>query len=619
MCLTERPKTISGPLEDTEGDDERCVTPPHTTEDSEREDDMEEIPHMLSPGSDVESDEEVDFHHNHRLGMSGTPILYTQRAGSSSYLSTPEINAGSASDVMEGSPVSSITNYTPRPQDFLVVDSSHASSKILHPPSISSSEDSSRNKGKSTISTNSSGKPVQNRKKRSKSKRKKGSSSGSFAAGVTVPHMDNHSSTSSSYPLHISPRVALQPRMGNPKHLPSISPVTKHPFSTPSSSSTTSKVSLSSLVRPNLSGRSQSDSPRQMSDPTGRPYPHRRSISLDIPSAQATSRKMRIWDHKRLSTLREGTQATMPIIPINYVPASATSPYPSPHQKHHHRRKASKCSSSPMAPSQHRRTVSFPDDVLQKNKFGVNHAHYHQHDEGALQHYNDYTLESDDPALFSLVETSLSRSNGRVYIATDVDPKFTSPFYTNGKGYSSSSALALTQRYEIGHSASSVGSHRYSCSTTSTLTSPSVGDKKLVYHADDGMRGLHIQSQQQTQTHSQKVSRKSKKSSIAKQRAALGRKHEQALPSRHTISASGRNADTDTSIGTVKTGNRTKRHKRNKKKSRLAMRKGSAMGSDKAPSPSISTSSSRFGIDQHSSDGGPISVKSQEASHCIIQ
>lgn len=615
MCMTGRAKTSSGPLEDREGRNERCVTP-QTTDDSEREDEIEEIPHMLSPGSDVESDEEDDFHHNLSLGISGIPISYTRHARSSSHFSTPEINTGSVSDVMESSPISSITNYTPRLHDSLVIDS-HVSSKILHPASISSSEDGSRNVGKTRESINTGRKTV----KRSKSKRKKagsGSSSGSFASGVTVPHMDNHSSTSSSYPLHISPRMSLQPRMGNPKHLPSISPVTENPFSPPSPSISISKMSQSSLERPHLSGRSQSDSPGQVSGPLGGPYSHRRSISLDIPSAHATSRKMRIWDHGRLSTLREGTQ--MSIIPISYVPATATLLYPSPRHKHYHRRKASKCLPSPTVPSQHRRTVSFPDEVLQKNKLGVNHAHHHQHDKGTKQHYNDFTLESDDPALFSLVETSLSRSNGRVYIAKDVDPKLTSPFYANGKGYSSSSTLALGQHYEIGHSASSVGSHRYSSSTTSTLTSPSDGDKKLVYHADDEKRGLHIQSQQQTQSHSQKVSRKSKKSPLSKQRAVLGRKNEEVLPCHHIVSARGKNVDTDTSIRTVKTGNRTKRLKRKKKKSRMAMLKGSAMGNEKAPSTSSSTSpSSRLGIDHQSPDGDATNVKTQESSHCIIQ
>jgi len=74
----------------------------------------------------------------------------------------------------------------------------------------------------------------------------------------------------------------------------------------------------------------------------------------------------------------------------------------------------------------HRRTVSFPDHVLQKqspNGMSPGSGPDRQH----LYPYHDFNLESDDPALFSLVSATQARSNGRVFIATDVDPVLVSP------------------------------------------------------------------------------------------------------------------------------------------------------------------------------------------------
>lgn len=68
--------------------------------------------------------------------------------------------------------------------------------------------------------------------------------------------------------------------------------------------------------------------------------------------------------------------------------------------------------------------MSFPDDVLQKQSPSTSPG------PDPIQHlypYNDFTLESDDPALFSLVSATQVRSNGRVFIARDVDPVLVSP------------------------------------------------------------------------------------------------------------------------------------------------------------------------------------------------
>ena len=137
--------------------------------------------------------------------------------------------------------------------------------------------------------------------------------------------------------------------------------------------------------------------------PSSRPAPsprmsvsHRRSTSLNLPSSYSTSRRKN--DELKLSTLREGRRAVVaveiPSMPINYSPISIR------------RNSRSK--------SRHRRSVSFPDEVLQTKIAGKQDCN------------NGLALESDDPALFSLLETTQARQNGRIFIAPDVDPSLTS-------------------------------------------------------------------------------------------------------------------------------------------------------------------------------------------------
>lgn len=71
---------------------------------------------------------------------------------------------------------------------------------------------------------------------------------------------------------------------------------------------------------------------------------------------------------------------------------------------------------SQLVHSTHRRAVSFPDHVLQNG-----------HTSASIGNISPLTLQSDDPALFSLLETTRSARNGRVYIPNDVDPSIFLP------------------------------------------------------------------------------------------------------------------------------------------------------------------------------------------------
>jgi hypothetical protein len=115
---------------------------------------------------------------------------------------------------------------------------------------------------------------------------------------------------------------------------------------------------------------------------------HRRSLSLNqVPSSNVQynghRKNLNRFEEQRLSPLREEIHSS--------------------NSKQNHKLPTSSYLS-------HRRTVSFPDQVLQK---GVNTGFYGIN--------RNLTSQSDDPALFSLVETTQSR-NGRVCIPFDVDP-----------------------------------------------------------------------------------------------------------------------------------------------------------------------------------------------------
>jgi hypothetical protein len=281
------------------------------------------------------------------------------------HYSEPEL----ASNNIDASPLSSISSYTRGD----TVDASGLT-KMLPRVSISPSEDGSTSANSRTSS-------------------RTGSSRRRVKLSASPPTiLKGH---------HSSPILQLVPRMGR-KQMGSISPLTTRCFTPVQdvgktwSSSPISTLSNEHSTRTHRNGQ---ESPISFSS---RPPPsprlvnsHRRSTSLNLP--YSTSRRK--YDELKLSTLKEGSQSGVEneVMPISYSTRLA------------HR--------NAVLGLKHRRTVSFPDEVLQ----GSNTDRRHQ-----LYPY-DITLDCDDPALFSLVGTTQARSDGRVYISSDVDPFLGSP------------------------------------------------------------------------------------------------------------------------------------------------------------------------------------------------
>lgn len=266
-------------------------------------------------------------------------------------------SASMTSDTAEASPLSSMSSHTRG--DKLALES-NGMTKSLPAVSILSEDGSTSTNSRASSRTASS-------RGRGLSKRK-------GKGGYSSRHSGQGSPTiSRGRPL--SPALKLAPR-DEARQPGSISPLTTR-RSTLRSNGRESPLSFSSTPPqwPHLSSS------------------HRRSTSLNLPSSYSTYRRK--FDESKLSTLKEGSQAAIENMPVSNSPRT-------------HR--------NARLPVKHRRTVSFPDEVLQKF-IGRDKLHP----------YHDFTLESDDPALFSLVETTQSRSDGRVYISSDVDPILASP------------------------------------------------------------------------------------------------------------------------------------------------------------------------------------------------
>ena len=380
----------------------RCITPTEFDSESQSDDDDDdEIPHLLN---DYEEEEQM-LEHDLQSGEERYHLLYHDVP--STYITSD--------DMTDASPMSSISGYTRR-------DRSSASSgfnRLLPPISLSRAESTSaHSRGSRESDSRSSG------GKRGGTFRKKHSRIGSSERSYPLSGCPNHRS---------APIVKLKPRMEQElTSIESISPISGDGKGWTSSPRSRLHVppthqqykQHSSYVL--LKGR---ESPQSVSS---RPPPspasplhtkrtissyhsifHRRSTSLNLPSTYSTSRRKQ--EDTRLSILNEGRQVygttdtdttdSLSPMPITYSPLSI-------------RRKTTN------ADGTHRRTVSFPDEVLKKKHSGRNISPGQSQ---RLYPYNDFTLGSNDPALFSLVETTQTRSNGRVFIAVDVDPLLESP------------------------------------------------------------------------------------------------------------------------------------------------------------------------------------------------
>jgi len=394
----------------------RCRTPPQCEESlSSTTASDDEIPHLLRPDDDPCDDFDPEDEQDQQ-----NPILdtrTTRRGHEPRFLvqGFPSPRGGNH-DLTNASPISSITSCT-RGERSVV-----SSFTNLLPPVTPSSRESSRS---TSSSSGNSG--------------KSSSMSVIMARGTTgdlqtqekfrckTPPSPIQLSPSSSSTSHDrSSRLFLKVKPRSAEY-GSLSPIHKTPVLTSSprsldgvsiakstgSSSVRSSTSRSSSQRKSYKRREMSQ-PHSLRPPLGTSIvsngrgdvrngsSHRRSTSLNLPSSYSSSStfsQRRKKEDYGLWPLKEGKQVV-----DEFHTQSMRVPFDSTFcdlEKTKHHSNAS-----------HRRTVSFPDEVFRQGRGPTLKS----------RRYNDVMLESDDPALFSLIETTQARRDGRVFIATDVDP-----------------------------------------------------------------------------------------------------------------------------------------------------------------------------------------------------
>ncbi len=372
--------------EDSIYNDSRCVTPSslilindENEIDNNNDDNDNDIPHMLNPYSgqsdnedDTYCDDEVEVDDDHCVNIVKVSPTDAQAMINNTSTDSPQQYWHVSTcpyDVVNTSPVSSISNFS---FDHIhAVGFGDSRDEIV---GVGVGDGATKREFKSFLNNNSHRQKVEE--------------------FPTSPNLVRES--------HV-PRTTLKPRYGkldqkgNHNHnllsANDTTPVTKvgrvpsPAFETDSQGSNNS----SNRSRGNKNGmpRSYNGSDLPPSPPNRRKSNnHRRSLSLN----QVSSSNVQYNGHRRNSNRFEEPRLS-PLREENH---------PSNSKQNHKLPTSSYLS--------HRRTVSFPDQVLQKSVntgfYGVNRT---------------LTSQSDDPALFSLVETTQSR-NGRVCIPFDVDP-----------------------------------------------------------------------------------------------------------------------------------------------------------------------------------------------------
>ena len=145
---------------------------------------------------------------------------------------------------------------------------------------------------------------------------------------------------------------------------------------------------------------------------------HRRSVSLNQLSSphlyyNEQKRFSKGVEEYRLSPLKEGKEQSQD--KLDLLPLSLST------------RNHSGNDQQPIPLLSHRRTVSFPDHVFQKGSMSYGSNTSSDIYTFNRSPYSPLTSQSDDPALFSLLETTqCRRSNGRIPIPFDVEPSITS-------------------------------------------------------------------------------------------------------------------------------------------------------------------------------------------------
>ena len=208
-----------------------------------------------------------------------------------------------------------------------------------------------------------------------------------------------------------------------------LKPIAKSRATSPSNSQDGSQNSMKNRRRRNKEGQNNNRHHRrtQRSDE----LPPSSSLSL---ARGATSTRKKLFDHRRtgsaskkrsikgigdearLSTLQEDRQNSFRNVAFNsdvFSQSSKDSTQPQQQKQYH-------LPSKELNPLPHRRTVSFPDQVLQKgatmNGLGSPNNKTHR------RVYTDLIYQSNDPALYSMLPSMKGRSNGRVCIPFDVEP-----------------------------------------------------------------------------------------------------------------------------------------------------------------------------------------------------
>lgn len=385
----------------------RCVTPlsssslhgDHLSDESE-----EDIPHMLNPYSGSEgfhdSNEENDDRDDHYDYMETSPSKpITYRADSPQHWQLP---LSSGHDIANASPVSSISNFScntsasidsglPRnsfqKEQYVSFQNNHKLMEL--PPSPKAT-------------TKKSGVSLPKLKPRMDS---------DFSSSHNLDHHNN---------VHVIPSSPINSLTRKFSKLRSSSPTNSQESKNSSHKNTINgtrhtrkgsrecKSDCLPPPSPRASPRKGSSSNRNK-----KIMNHRRSFSLNqIPTSsythmnvgghRRTYHKGSSFDEARSSPLRQNQKSlvTKGGRVTQFTPCQNRLIPPKPPSLH----------------NTHRRTVSFPDHVLQ-----------HGCTSNSIGNVSPLTLQSDDPALFSLLETTQSSINGRVYIPNDVDPSIYLP------------------------------------------------------------------------------------------------------------------------------------------------------------------------------------------------
>lgn len=458
------PSRSSTPTNTTDENLLRCVTPSPSSMieclSHEQEDDEEDIPHMLNPYSENDDDDDLNHLHFHHPDVDddhhdddddymqispSKPIAY--RADSPQHWHLPISNGY---DIIDSSPVSSISNFSYDQNTYTSIDSGLRKTQ------------KSNNLSNQIMDITSSPKAAS---------RKDGIQPRLRPRMVLMGH--GHSSPDHHH-VHVIPSSPSNSSLNKKiSTLRTPSPTNSLGSKGSPHRNTINGTTIRHHVRKGSREASRSDclpppSPRRSTTDTRKKKMnghHRRSVSLNqIPSSSHTT-LIAGQQHRRVQS--RGNDDTR------------QSPRPD-HRKNNARSTKRMTQLSPSIPPKHptihnynnthRRTVSFPDHVLQNN--GYSSTTISTTNTPNIGNISPLTLQSDDPALFSLLETTQSSSNGRVYIPNDVDPSIYIPSMNTIRSISPS-RIPMNKKDSKNH-------HHNSTSTSTITTNKSLDNSHQI-------------------------------------------------------------------------------------------------------------------------------------------